>query len=294
MRNLKLTLLSFSILAFSLVQGESGKGIKFQHITLKEAKSIAQKENKLIFIDLYATWCGPCKYLTKSVFVDEELGSFYNENFISLKVDGEKEEGRMLMSKFELNSYPTLLFLNHKGELVKKQVGASGAQSVKQFGQDALHPEETKIYKLRKLHEEGANSNSFLADFMLTLNEEGENEEASKIANEYMDCNSKIKLKDKSDFTAFVFSTSNLWDPLVTTFLSDIKSLKAIHDNDLVESKIINLINEEIVRAASLKDEELLDEMIAKVYLPFKEVIGKDALSKKEFEEKIKLIYKNN
>jgi thioredoxin-related protein len=294
MKKLKLTLLSFSILVFSLAKVEANKGIKFQHVTLKEAQSIAQKENKLIFIDLYATWCGPCKYLTKSVFVDEDLGEFFNENFISLKLDGEKADGRSLMNKFDLNAYPTLLFINHKGELIKKQVGASGPESIKQLGQDVLHPEETKIYKLRKLYEGGANSNSFLADFILTLDEEGDKDEAERIAGEYMDCNPKIKLEDKNDFTAFVFSKSNLWDPLVTTFLSDIASIKANHDYDLVESKIIDLINDEIVRAANLKDEDLLDEMIAKVYNPFKTVIGKDALSKKEFEEKIKLIYKNN
>ena len=60
------------------------QGIEFFHGTLEEAKEIAKRENKLIFIDCYTTWCGPCKMLSKFVFTDPEMGEFYNENFINL------------------------------------------------------------------------------------------------------------------------------------------------------------------------------------------------------------------
>lgn len=294
MRKLKLTLLSISILGFSLVQATTGKGIDFQHLTLEQAKQVAQKENKLIFIDLYATWCGPCKYLTKSVFVDEELGDFFNENFISLKLDGEKTDGRVLMSKFELNSYPTLLFINHKGELIKKQVGASGPQAIKQFGQDALHPEETKIFKFRSRHKNGETSKDFLAEYLMVLFDEGDEDEISNVAEAYLEKYSDIELTNKSDFIAFAFCETVLSDQLAVSFLSNIKALKSIHGDELVQTKIFRLITSEIVRAADLKDEKIIKTLLDQIYKPYKIAIGEGALTESEFSEKVNEIFKNN
>ena len=75
-------------------------GIKFEKLTIKQGLEKAKKENKKFFIDVYATWCGPCKYLDKSVFTDQDLGDFMNENFVCLKLDGELADGESLMIEF--------------------------------------------------------------------------------------------------------------------------------------------------------------------------------------------------
>ena len=53
-------------------------GIVFFKGSLKDAKAKAKKENKLIFIDCYTTWCGPCKNMSKKTFVNKEVGEYYN------------------------------------------------------------------------------------------------------------------------------------------------------------------------------------------------------------------------
>ncbi len=75
-------------------------GIEFQTLSLNDALAKAKKENKHVFIDVYATWCGPCKYLAKEIFPDSDLGEFMNEHFVSIQLDGEKGDGVMLMKKF--------------------------------------------------------------------------------------------------------------------------------------------------------------------------------------------------
>ena len=70
-----------------------GQGIIFFEGTWKEALEKAKKEDKLVFVDSYTTWCGPCIKMAKNVFTQESVGSFYNQNFINIKLDMEKEDG---------------------------------------------------------------------------------------------------------------------------------------------------------------------------------------------------------
>jgi thioredoxin 1 len=99
------------------------EGIQFQNGTWNEAIQIARKENKLIFLDIYATWCGPCKQLKKKTFSDAEVGTVYNQNFVNVAFDGEHGDGEMLMKKYGLRSFPSLLFIDGNGKVVTKTGG---------------------------------------------------------------------------------------------------------------------------------------------------------------------------
>jgi len=91
---------------------------------------LAKKENKLIFLDVYATWCGPCKKLKSKTFSDKEVGDFYNQTFINVALDGEKGEGLELARKYGVRGYPTLLFIDANGKVVS---GTSGYHNPSEF-----------------------------------------------------------------------------------------------------------------------------------------------------------------
>ena len=125
-----LSIISLSILALLLQSAittsypaDETKGIQFFEGTFDEALELAKKENKLIFFDAYASWCGPCKRMKSKVFTKEAVGSYFNTNFVNVKFDMEKGEGPALARKYRVKAYPTLLFLNHKGEVKKLAVG---------------------------------------------------------------------------------------------------------------------------------------------------------------------------
>ena len=106
-------------------------GIKFTHTSLAEAKAMAKKSGKLVFIDCYTTWCGPCKVLSTKVFTDPAVGAYFNKNFINVKLDMEKSaDGRAVGSQYAVQAYPTLLFINAKGDLVKRSVGLKNSQQL--------------------------------------------------------------------------------------------------------------------------------------------------------------------
>ena len=128
------TLLFLIAISFN---AQSKTGINFQTKNLEEAKKLAKQENKLIFIDLYTTWCGPCKLMKKNTFPDADLGEFFNKNFISLYIDAEKE-GIELAKKFKIVNYPSFLFLDENGELVQYDYGYYNAKQFLTVGKSIL------------------------------------------------------------------------------------------------------------------------------------------------------------
>lgn len=98
----------------------------------------AVAENKLVFVDFYTDWCLPCKMMEKDVFVDKELGLFFNTHFINLKVNAEKGNGINLAQIFEIKAYPTLLFLNEKGQVLERKEGAAYHTELKAIAESAI------------------------------------------------------------------------------------------------------------------------------------------------------------
>lgn len=109
------------------------KGIEFFKGSWQEALEKAKIENKPIFVDFYATWCGPCKQLKKS-FKDKAVGDYYNKNFINISIDGETKEGRELMYHYSIASYPILLIVDSNGIVKTKSVGVLKPYILINFG----------------------------------------------------------------------------------------------------------------------------------------------------------------
>ena len=92
--------------------------INFREGSFAEALEAAKSENKLVYIDCYTSWCGPCKMMSSKVFPDKQAGDFFNPRFISLKIDMDKDEGKELAQKWNIRVFPTYLILDPQGEIV--------------------------------------------------------------------------------------------------------------------------------------------------------------------------------
>lgn len=117
----------------------NAQGIVFE--SGKSWNEIVQKakaENKLIFMDAYTVWCGPCKALQSRVFPDKELGEYFNANFINAKIDMERGEGPTLASKFKVRAYPTLFFIDpNTQKVVVQALGFRQIEDLMQIGKQA-------------------------------------------------------------------------------------------------------------------------------------------------------------
>ena len=101
----------------------SDVGIRFTEAAWKDVLKKAKAEKKVIFLDAYASWCGPCKLLQKNVFTKKAVGDFYNSKFINVKMDMEKGEGPALAQVYPLEAYPTLMYIDGNGKILKKVLG---------------------------------------------------------------------------------------------------------------------------------------------------------------------------
>lgn len=116
--------------AASASAGKADQGIIWEEGTLMQALKKAGKEGKLVFLDCYASWCGPCKYMATQVFTTREAGEFFNKNFVNIKIDMEKGEGINLGRELRIQGYPTFIIMNPNGKELGRIVG--GAQ-ISQF-----------------------------------------------------------------------------------------------------------------------------------------------------------------
>lgn len=114
-------------------------GIQFHTESWQKVLDLAKKENKVIFLDIYASWCGPCKLLKSKTFSDPEVGEFYNANFINVALDGEKGEGVELAQKYQLTAYPTLIFIYPDGSVKLKAMGYHNAKQFLELGQSVIN-----------------------------------------------------------------------------------------------------------------------------------------------------------
>lgn len=150
------------LIGFSAAAQES---INFENKTFQEILAQAKKEKKLIFLDAYASWCGPCKMMEKNVFPLKAVKEYFNSNFINAHFDMEKGEGRDIARKYGIRSYPTYLFLNGDGEVVLKNFGYMEEHQFLTFAKEANNPKlQNTSYKT--LFEKGESDPEFLLNMM--------------------------------------------------------------------------------------------------------------------------------
>lgn len=106
--------------------------------SFEQALKEAAKKKRIIFVDAYTSWCGPCKMMNNSTFKDKTAGEYFNANLISMKIDMEQGEGPQFAMRYGVRAYPTLLFINHKGEVVHKVLGYSDGAKLLDEAKKAL------------------------------------------------------------------------------------------------------------------------------------------------------------
>lgn len=100
---------------------------EFRHITYDEAINAAKAENKMVFMDFYTDWCGPCKMMTRDVFPQKSVGDYMNKKFVCIKLNAEKE-GKELADLYKVEAYPTFIIIDTDKKVVATKVGSASAE----------------------------------------------------------------------------------------------------------------------------------------------------------------------
>lgn len=228
---MKLLFSIFSLLFSTFILAQ--EGIRFEEGSFSEILKKAKDQKKLVFLDAYAAWCGPCKLMEKNIFSLKTVGEYYNSNFINAHFDMEKGEGRDIAKQFAVRSYPTYLFLNGNGEVVLKNYGYMSEEDFITIAKEANNPENLK--NSPKARFENGDSDPQLLLNLMQQNAQTDFEFAKKVSERY------FATKKAQDFTKddvgmlFYFTRS-----------SDDKNFKIIDKNKEAITKYIgeNVYNE--------------------------------------------------
>lgn len=205
MKNYLLTFL-FTAPLFMISSLINAQGIDFEAADWESVKAKAKDSNKPIFVDTYASWCEPCKWMDNNTFSKAEVGAFFKENYISYKLDIEKGEGVDFAKKYRVTSYPTLLYFDAEGELVHRIIGAYKAEDLITKSKEALLP-ENQIYTLQKQFETEKDNPAFLKKYAEALKRVGE--DYTYIADVYIDLVGMEALKEAEHFDVLEHCINN-------------------------------------------------------------------------------------
>lgn len=189
---MKSFVLFFTFLIFHFV-AFCQEGVNFEDLTFDEALAKAKAENKLVFMDCYTQWCGPCKYMTTNIFPQKEAGDFFNPKFVCVKYDAGGGEGGELAKKFGVRGYPTFLIIRPDGVVLHKVVGSGELNEFIPRIERGLN-EKTSLHYLAQLYQSGKISKKQLLSYQIALIEANERELCMQVDEEL---DKVLKVKDK-------------------------------------------------------------------------------------------------
>ncbi|HXB08016.1 MAG TPA: thioredoxin fold domain-containing protein [Puia sp.] len=125
-------------------KGVADGGVRFEHdLSWAQIKAKANSEQKYLFVDCFTTWCGPCRFMRTTIFPQPEMGSFFNDKFVSAEVQldttandndhvkGWYADAHALMTQYAIQAFPTYLIFAPDGRLIHRIVG--GTETAQKF-----------------------------------------------------------------------------------------------------------------------------------------------------------------
>ncbi|NNC84704.1 MAG: DUF255 domain-containing protein [Bacteroidia bacterium] len=253
-----LTALFFIAVLEINAQENAVTGIDFEKGTWTEIVAKAKAENKLIFLDAYASWCGPCKHMAKNIFTQEEVAAFYNRNFINAKIDMEKGEGVEIAKKYNVKSYPTFLFIDGDGSVMHQACGVKEAKPFITLGETAFEDHRTTSAFMKNF--EGSELTvTFMNDYLNVLSDAciSTKEPLSTYFNKY-------PVQEYMDFENISLFLEYVRDNKNPMFQELVKKQYDFHEtlnNDQVDNKLIDVYSYSFKLASRNKDKNEFDRL---------------------------------
>lgn len=252
----------FCLLVLSLCTGVRAQGIEFFPGTWEEALAKAEAEDKLIFVDAYASWCGPCKVMARNVFTQAEVGDFFNSNFINMKFDMEKAESTDFRKKHQVSAYPTLFFINGKNDVVHKSVGGKKVPTLIEAGNVAISKMDD-ITVLAERWEEGDRTPTLAFKYVRALVRQ--QQPHARITNDYLRTQQDLSSPEHLNLllVAATDADSRIFDLLVANKAAVI----ALVGEKAFDDQVAKAVKSTLDKAVEFKSEDLLETAAKKMAL---------------------------
>ena len=243
--------------SFTSAQEPTKKGIQFRNITFDQAIEASRKEGKMVFMHGHASWCHYCIYMADSVYPDSTVGAFYNQYFISIKVDLEKE-GADLNKTLKSHTFPTLVFFDSTGQVVHRAAGRHFKPLVMELGREAIEPRrqlrtwlsfynagnvsaDTAYQVLRKIEVAGMDTQEPVLQYLNRLKPE------------------QVTLPENWKIINELFKS--VYAPFMQTFIARKKEFEKLYTSKIVNDKFISIYSFEFYMRNRLLDSVGYDKL---------------------------------
>ncbi|MBP6459968.1 MAG: thioredoxin family protein [Crocinitomicaceae bacterium] len=267
------SLLTFLFICFGTLV--FGQGMQFETSSFEEIKAKAKKENKLIFLDAYTTWCGPCKWMAKTVFTNDTVAQYYNANFINAKIDMEKGEGIELAKKYAVRCYPNLLFINGDGEVVHRKGGSLKPADFITLGEKTKKNEKTYT-AYQQSYEANKDNATFLVEYLTYLS--GTCLPLDNVVDDYFKTQTENTYTSRGNWTMIKHYVKTHTSEPYKYLTSHLDNFYALYTKDSVDAKINDILlssGKRMIYSKTLNEEQFTNfkKEIASMSIPSKDYV---------------------
>jgi len=239
--SLLLLMLIHPLVAFSQVEF-------IEVVTAADMDSARQKADDgmlMLFVDVYATWCGPCKQMDSQVYTDPAVAKFMNTHFVNVRMDGETDFGRKYAAEQQLQGYPSMFIFSDEGDHISSLVGFKPALELVPALKTMV--DNYKVVKgYSRKYEDGSITIEDFADYISAVRAMGNEEEAKQLSGDYIKMKMGDELRDNDiRVVAFYMDLDDPWWPEFPSNPDRVKrilgkeyltALEMIYNNSLVKA----------------------------------------------------------
>ena len=194
------------------------------------------------------------------IFPNEEVGEFYNQNFINVKLDMEKGEGLKFRRQYPVSAFPTLYYIDYTGKVVQKVVGGQSVEGFLGQGKLALRKID-RSGQYAEAYEDGDRDPELVYNYVRSLNQAGKS--SLSVANEYIDKQEDLTTDFNLKFIleAAVEADSKIFSMLI----KNRDRIEELTSKEAVNEKILEACRATVKKAMEYRMAMLLDEAISKM-----------------------------
>lgn len=220
---------------FCLLATAQNRNIKFEQGTWQQIKDKASAEKKLIFVDCYTSWCGPCRWMEKKIFTNDTVADYFNQHFVCAKFNMEKGEGIELAKTYTVQSYPNFLFINANGEIVHRGAGAYNTNPLLLLAKNAETPGKTYGSMVAK-YNQGNHDADFILNYLLVVQSSDLN--TNDIVSGYFATQKESDLSNRSNWTILLKYVTDVSNNAFKYLIANKELFAKKYTSDSVEKKI--------------------------------------------------------
>jgi len=263
---MKIILTFTTVFLIQLSVAASDTTLLLRQISYSQVFELAKKEKKAVLLYFHFDGCGACVKMEKTAFVDKNVASFYNSNFVCLEVNTRKGEGVETNKIYNVQLHPTYLFLDENGNALHKIVGVFSPDEFILQAQNALNPTKTLTH-FKQQYKDGKRDADFLFDYCYRLRDAYELD--SLVINEYLntqttnDLSKEINIKFIYEFAVHAFKITTPFNSIAFNFmLNNRDKFYQYFNKDQVDTRIVWILNASIYEAIERQNEIVFSKSI--------------------------------